>query len=171
MSLATQLTNLATRVATEAKALRVLLNGNAVDLSALTTTAKSNLVAAINELQAEVAALSGGAAGINDAVTATDSTWSSTKISDEITEVLNAVLSGAPAALDTLSELAAAIDNDASFASTVTTALGNRVRHDVATTLTDTQKNQACDNIGAAKVAEMGDPTTDFVATFNAGLV
>lgn len=56
MSLATQITDLATRVATEAKALRTLINGNAADLSALTTTAKTNLVAAINELQSEIGA-------------------------------------------------------------------------------------------------------------------
>ena len=56
MSLATNITNLATRVATESKALRTLLNGNAADNSALTTVAKSNLVAAINELKAAIGA-------------------------------------------------------------------------------------------------------------------
>ena len=50
MSLKTNLENLAIRVATESKALRTLLNNNAADLSALTTTQKSNIVAAINEL-------------------------------------------------------------------------------------------------------------------------
>lgn len=39
----------------------------------------------------------------------------------------NSVATGAPAALDTLAELAAAINNDPSFAASVTTALGNRV--------------------------------------------
>lgn len=62
MSLATNLTDLSTRIATEAKALRTLINGNATDLSALTTTAKSNLVVALNE----VAALSGGSIALND---------------------------------------------------------------------------------------------------------
>lgn len=60
MSLATNITDLATRVATEAKALRTLLNGNAANNSALTTTAKGNLVLAINELDAEITALAGG---------------------------------------------------------------------------------------------------------------
>lgn len=41
------------------------------------------------------------------------------------TEVTNLV-AGAPGALDTLDELAAALGDDANFASTVTTALGNR---------------------------------------------
>jgi hypothetical protein len=61
MSLATNITDLATRVATEAKALRTLINGNATDLSSLTTTAKTNLVAAINELDAAI-----GASGATD---------------------------------------------------------------------------------------------------------
>lgn len=56
MSLATNLTDLATRISTEVKALRTLINGNQVDLSALTTTAKNNLVAAINEVDAAVGA-------------------------------------------------------------------------------------------------------------------
>jgi hypothetical protein len=80
MSVATNVTNLATRIATEAKALRTLINGNAADLSALDTTATTNLVAAINEVNASVAS----ASGINDATTSTTSSWSSQKTTDEI---------------------------------------------------------------------------------------
>jgi hypothetical protein len=50
MSLTTNLSNAFTRVATEIKSVRTLLNGNAADLTALNTTAKGNLVAAINEV-------------------------------------------------------------------------------------------------------------------------
>lgn len=57
MALTTNIQNLATRIATEMKSLRILINGNASDLSALNTTNKTNLVAAINE----VAAASGAA--------------------------------------------------------------------------------------------------------------
>lgn len=39
------------------------------------------------------------------------------------------IIDGAPAALDTLNELAAALNDDANFAATVTTALGQRVIH------------------------------------------
>lgn len=80
MSLATNVTDLATRVATELKAHKVLINGNAVDLSALTTTSKTNLVSAINEVKASVSS----AAGINDAATSSSSTWSSTKITSYV---------------------------------------------------------------------------------------
>ena len=172
MSLATNIQNLATRVATEAKALRTLINGNATDLSALTTSAKSNLVAAVNELKAAIDAVGSGGASINDATTSTGSTWSSSKISSEITTALNAAIDGAPAALDTLNELAAAIGDDANFASTVTTGLGNRVRVDTAAQgLNSTQQANARTNIGAASAADMGDPATNFVTTFEAGLV
>ena len=43
-----------------------------------------------------------------------------------VMDKVNAIIDGAPAALDTLNELAAAINDDANFASTVTTALGNK---------------------------------------------
>lgn len=57
MALTTNIQNLATRIATEMKSLRTLINGNAADLSALNTVNKTNLVSAINE----VAAASGAA--------------------------------------------------------------------------------------------------------------
>lgn len=80
MTLRSDIEDLALRVATEAKALRTLTNGNQPDLSALTTTAKANLVAAINEVVASV----GSAAGIDDLTTSTTSTWSSSKTDSEI---------------------------------------------------------------------------------------
>ena len=45
-TLVTRIGDLATRIATENKALRTLLNGNLSDLTSLSTTAKTNLVAA-----------------------------------------------------------------------------------------------------------------------------
>lgn len=52
MGLIASLQAFAARAAAESKALRTLINGNAASLSALTTTDKSNLVAAINEIKA-----------------------------------------------------------------------------------------------------------------------
>jgi hypothetical protein len=164
MSLATNVSNLATRVATECKSLRTLINGNAANLNALTTTDKTNLVSAVNELKASISAI-GSPATINDAATNSVQTWSSTKINGEITTSINAVLNGVPAALDTLQELAAALGNDASFASTMTTALAARLRYDAVQSLTTPQKLQGCQNLG------VGDPETNFVTAFDAGLV
>lgn len=168
MSFATRVSDLATRIATECKSVRTLVNGNAADLSALTTTSKTNLVSAINELKA---ALSSSGAQISDGTTALTTTWSSTKINDAITAALNALTTGAPGALDTLDELAAALGDDANFAGTITTALGNRVRVDAAQGLTSPQQAQARSNIGAQEAALIGDPDTNFVTTFTAGLV
>lgn len=169
MSLASNLQNLATRIATEAKALRTLINGNTADLSALTTSAKSNLVAAINELQGEINALSSGAV-ISDGSTSTSSTWSSTKIVEQLDAYKASILGGASSAYDTLVELQAFIEEHEGDLTGLLTAVGNRVRFDAAQTLTSPQQAQARTNIGAVSASDMGDPATNFVTTFEAGL-
>ena len=163
-SLQVRITDLATRVATEIKSVRTLVNGNSSDLSALTTTQKTSLVAAINELKTAVDN-AGSSITISDSTSSTTQVWSSSKIAAEIQAAKDSLTNGASAALDTLAELASALGNDASFASTVTTALGYRLRFDAAQTLTVGQKTQACANLG------IGEPDTDFVTTFNSGLV
>jgi len=67
------------------------------------------------------------------------------------------VISSAPAALDTLNELAAALGDDANFATTTSTALGNRLRVDTSSQgLTATQQGNAITNLGiTASLAEI----------------
>lgn len=140
------------------------------DLTALTTTAKGNLVAAINELKTLIG---GAGAQIND--TAGDGntsvTWSADKIGDTITAAIASLrtelTAGAAAALDTFAELAAALNNDPSFATTIATGLSNRVRFDAAQTLDTTQKAQARSNIGAADATLFGNTDADLVAAYN----
>lgn len=164
-SLQTRLQDLATRLATECKSLRTLLNGNQAGLTTLTTTARGTVVAAINELQAEIDAVAAAAgAQINDAGSSNAVTWSAQKIALEIQTAKNAITNGSAAALDTLAEIAAALGNDANFAASVSTSLGNRLRYDAAQVLSAAQMTLACTNLG------IGEPDTDFVATFNAGL-
>lgn len=166
------LQDLTQRISNECKALRTLLNNNAADLSGANTTVKTNFVAIINELKADIDALVGSSgAVINDATTSTSSTWSSQEISDNIAAAVSALIDGAPGALDTLNELAAALNDNASFSSTVTTALANRLQFDAAQTLTAPQKVQGNANLGSVSVAEFGSRTTDYVAIFEAGLV
>ncbi len=171
MSLSGNVTNLALRVATESKALRTLVNGNAADLSALTTTAKGNLVAALNEL----AGLIASASGIDDVNISTASSWSSSKTVDEVTAriqaAITALLDGAPTALDTLNELALALTDADSDIAALVTAIDNRVRFDAAQVLTAPQQVQARTNIGAAAAADVGDPNANYVTTFENGLV
>lgn len=140
-TLAQRITDLSTRIATEFKSVR-----------------------------SAIAAISSGAA-INDAATSGTATWSSTKIANQITSQVNALVGAAPAALDTLAEIDAAIGSDANFAATMTAALGNRVRFDAAQTLTAPQKAQAKANMDAYGSLEIGNPDTDFVAVFAAGLL
>lgn len=51
-----------------------------------------------------------------------------TAVDARVTSGIDALVAGAPGALDTLNELAAAINDDAAFSATVTTALGLRTR-------------------------------------------
>ena len=171
-TLQVRLENLASAVGGQLKAIRTLVNGNMADLSSLTTANKTNLVNALNEVKALADALAAaGFVTINDASSSSSTqTWSLNKIQSHVSEAINAVLSGAPTALDTLNELAAAIGNDASFASSVTTALSNRVRVDAAQSFTDPQKAQARTNIGAADASTIGNTDTDFVAVLNTAM-
>ena len=238
MSLVTQVSDLATRVGTEIRTVRGEVATTTGSLASLSTTDKSNLVAAINEVLAAV-----GSGGTVDADSITDATTigkaliravdaaaarsaigagtsnlalgttsstakagdyqpASTNISDStstgralltaaaasnarttlgvystsetdsaISTAVAGLVDSAPGALDTLNELAAALGDDADFATTTSAALGNRVRVDTATQgLNSTQQGNARTNIGAISAADVGDVSTDFTATFEAAL-
>ena len=170
MTLEQRLIALAQAIGADVKAL-LAAQGS---LSALTTTAKASLVAAVNELKTAVDAAAGGGVSINDGAGdgATGVTWSADKIFDAIeaakTAVKNDLTAGAAAALDTLSELAAALNNDPAFAATIAAEIANRVRFDAAQTLTAPQQAQARANIGAQSAAAIGDPDRDLVADYTA---
>ena len=170
MTLEQRLIALAQAIGTDVKAL-LAAQGS---LSALNTTAKASLVAAVNELKTAVDAAAGGGVSINDGAGdgATGVTWSANKIHDTIEAaklaVKNDLTAGAAAALDTLSELAAALNNDPAFAATIAAEIANRVRFDAAQTLTAPQQTQARANIGAQSAAAIGDPDHNFVADYTA---
>ena len=156
MSLETGIIALAEAVGMDVKALNLKIG----DLSQLTTTAKSNLVDAINE-----AATSGSSgATIDDAAGLGDTTvtWSADKTVTAIQSAVDALVDGAPAALDTLNKLAAALGNDENLAQTMITQINNRVRFDEAQVLTAEQQLTACTNIG------VGNPTRNFAADYAA---
>jgi hypothetical protein len=78
------------------------------------------------------------------------------------TQIANLVASS-PAALDTLNELAAALGNDAAFSTTVSTALGNRLRVDINTQgLSATLQGYGRTNLGLGTAATSN--TGDFAA-------
>lgn len=168
MTLETKLIAFAQAIGADVKT----LTNNTGSLTSLTTTAKTNIVNAINEIHA---ALSASGAAINDAGTTTTVTWSASKIQATIdaakVAVTNSLVNGSAVALDTLSELATALGNDPSFATTIATQIGNRVRFDAAQTLTAPQITQALANIGAQSSASVGNTERDLVADYVAAKV
>ena len=160
MSQETILVALTNLVGADIKAMNVAQGS----LSSLTTTVKTSLVAAINEVKASLAS---SGAQINDSNTsATTTVLSASKVTSEIAEaklaLKNELTNGAGAALDQLNELANAINNDPTFATTIASQIANRVRFDAAQVLTTPQKLQVCENIG------IGDPEVDLVAIYTA---
>lgn len=133
------------------------------DLTSLSTTAKGSVVAAINELYTLLGS-SGAVIDDNAGDGATSVTWSADKIFDSIAAasaaLKNELVDGAGAALDTLNELADALNNDPNFAATIAGEIANRVRYDAVQTLTAVQQLQACQNIG------VGNPEHDFVTDY-----
>ena len=163
MSLTTRIESLVIRVAQEFNDVRA----KAGNLAHLTTTDKSSLVAAINELKAAVVA----SGAIDDTQVATSSTYSSSKIVTLLDTLKAEILGGADAAYDTLLEIQQLLQDGTSGLDALLTAVNHRVRFDAAQSLTATEQAQARSNIGAVAAAEVGDTDTDFVAIFEGALV
>lgn len=164
MSLITRLSDFITAVGTDIKGL-LATRGT---MASLSTTEKSNLVGALNELKDAIDAVAAGSGAISDGTTGSSTTWSSTKISAQIASAISDLVNGAPSAFDTLKELSDELANQESAASALTTAVGNRVRYDAAQTLDSTQKAQANTNMGSASLANTGDLDTDLAALYTA---
>ena len=162
MSLATRIESLVIRVAQEFNDVRA----KAGNLANLSTTDKSSLVAAINELQAAVASNV-----IDDGQVATTSTYSSSKIVSLLDALKAEILGGADAAYDTLVEIQQLLQNGTSGLDALLAAVNNRVRFDAAQTLTVPEQAQARSNIGAVAASDVGNTDTDFVALFEGALV
>lgn len=163
MSLSTRIESLVLRVAQEFNDVRA----QAGNLANLTTTDKSNLVAAINELKAAVVS----SVAIDDGNVTTSTTYSSSKIVSLLDALKSEILGGADAAYDTLVEIQQLLQNGTSGLDALLAAVNLRVRFDAAQTLTAGEQIQARSNIGAAAASDVGDTDTDFVAIFVAALV
>lgn len=164
MSLETRLLALTNAIGADVKT----LNDNDGDLTSLSTTAKGNLVAAINEVKSIADAAAGGGTSIDDTAGDGDTTvtWSADKSFDEITAAIDSLRTellgpDVNAALDTFSEIADALNDDASLAATLSTSIANRVRYDAVQTITGPQQTQARSNIGAASASDLTDLTND----------
>ena len=142
--------------------------GAAINDSAPSTT--SVYSSSKTEAFADAAATAAAVALINDTTSGSSSVYSSSKTDTNIAAAVAALVASSPSALDTLNELASALGDDANFSATMAAALGNRVRFDAAQSLTSPQQAQAQSNISVYSQAQIGDPTTDFSATFAAAL-
>lgn len=155
---------LATRIGTECKTLRAEIQAQAAkvgDLATLTGTQKTTIVAALNEQIAALKALEGEVEAltqIDDTQVSESTTYSSSKITSEITAAKQAVkddlLGGAGTAYDTLKELADLIQTNQDAITALQALAAGHVKYDGAQELTDEQKAQARSNIGAASSAE-----------------
>ncbi|MEL4069598.1 hypothetical protein WKW50_05560 [Ochrobactrum sp. GPK 3] len=90
-----------------------------------------------------------GGYGITDGMTATE-------VAEAIKKAVDDLVNGSGAALDTLKELADALGNDPQFSTTVSNALGVRVRVDATQAFTLAEKAQGRSNIDALGTVDKG---------------
>lgn len=167
MSLQVRIESLVLRLAAEFKT----IHAQAGTLANLSTTDKTSLVSAINELRSQIETVA-GTVFINDSNSAgTTTTFSASKITTLLDALKADLLGGADAAFDTLKELQVAILADESGISALLSAVDKRVRFDAAQSLNSTEQAQARQNIGAIAASDIGDFETDFVAVFEAALI
>lgn len=164
MSLATRLSDLATAVGTDIKSLRVTIWGASGSLADLQTTAKGNLIAAINEARttggsgtppnaSETVAGVVELATTTEVTTGTDTTRAVTPAGLKVATdaVRTALLGGAGPAFDTLEEIRLLVEaaEETSVINALTTTVG--LKADKSEIYTRT---------------ELGNPDADLVAVY-----
>lgn len=127
------------------------------------STLQSNVTSLTQDLSALEAAVEAKAV-IDDDATATTTTWSSSQISSSITAakqaVKNEILGGVGEAYDTLLELQQAIEANKDLIESFETVAAGHVKFDAVQELTDAQKTQARENIGAVSTSVVEALTT-----------
>ena len=147
-TLSSQISALATQVGTDIKQ----IIANIGDLNQLTTSEKTSLVVALNELKASITQASNL---INDSATSATTTWSSSKISTQIQAAVNGLINGAPGTLDTLKELATAIETNKDAITALQSIANGHVKFNEAQSLEPEQQQTARGNIGAAAASDV----------------
>lgn len=104
------------------------------DLTTLTTTDKTSVVRAMNELKASIGAVNTG----------TDES----AVNQLIDNKINALVDNAPEALNTLKEIADKLQADESTATALASTVSKKVAFDSAQSLSTEQQKQAQENIG-----------------------
>jgi len=195
MSLQTRISDLATRVGTEFKTVRTeiagagggdLLASNNLSELVNDATARTNLdVDSSGEVDAKVAAVTlAGLGGLTQAEVDARASLASgavtlvglggltqAEVDARASIAVATVVDGAPAALDTLNEIAAALGDDANAITDLLTSVGNRLRFDAVQTLDGTQQTQGQTNLNVVSATAIGDTDSNFVTTFETGLI
>ncbi len=166
MSLQTRIESLIQRLASEFKTIHEQVG----TLARLSTTDKTSLVSAINELRAQFDKIASAALIDDSNAAGTTTTFSASRITGLLDALKADLLGGADAAFDTLKELQEAILKDQTGIAALLATVDRRVRFDAAQALTADEQAQARQNIGAVAAAVIGDPETDFVPVFEAAL-
>lgn len=104
------------------------------DLTTLTTTDKTSVVRAMNELKASIGAVNTG----------TDES----SVNQLIDNKINALVDNAPEALNTLKEIADKLQADESTATALASTVSKKVAFDSPQSLSTEQQKQAQENIG-----------------------
>lgn len=104
------------------------------DLTTLTTTDKTSVVRAMNELKASIGAVNTG----------TDES----AVNQLIDNKINALVDNAPEALNTLKEIAVKLQADESTATALASTVSKKVDFDSPQSLSTEQQKQAQENIG-----------------------
>lgn len=116
-------------------------------------------------LQTAVGAVVSPTTVISDAAGAGvfDKTWSADKliayITAAATQAKDDIINGAPAALDTLLEIASQLAADQTALGSLVLALDAAIRTDIVQTFTDAQKTQAQENMGVTASTMMASYT------------
>ena len=90
-------------------------------------------------------------------------------VNDAVYNAINALISSAPENLNQLNELAAALNNDPNFATTVLNAVANKLAIDVVMTLTTQQKNNVFASFGLGSMATAN--AADYLSVANSRYV
>ena len=126
-------------------------------LVSLDTNDKTSIVAAINELSDKIVISSGGA------VTGTEV---DSKIQTALAALKTEIMGdNVPEALNTLKELADALQNDSSATAAMATSIADRVKLDSVQLLTAQQKQNV------ETTLNLGNTSVDLVTVFNAAII
>lgn len=151
-----RVTALAQAIGTELKK----TNTNVGTLTALQTTAKNNLVNAINEVKLAVTE----PIVIDDLTASGNKVFSSIKTENLINEKITELLGSAPEEYNTLKEIADYIASDKTVGEGIVAKLANCLRLDEVMVLSEQQRTNV------ETTLNLGTVDTDFTAAFNAAL-